>query len=139
LGAGGVIWPRCIQGMCAKIDITDPSNLSPSVAAAGAAGGQLWLRGLGRVTPALYNESAPTSVDNNPGEEVHLAFLRWYTDRRRPQGEHSMRVILEAANQLQVLQHWLPRSLQLWNKLATAAPDCWLAHQALLTLFVENV
>ena len=28
---------------------------------------------------------------------------------------------------------WLQRSLQRWNKLATVAPDCWLAHQAFST------
>jgi hypothetical protein len=70
--------------------------------------------------------------DTNPGEEVHLAFLRWYTGAG-PKAHR--RVILAAANQLPVFQHWLQRSLQLWNKLATADPDCWLAHQA----FVENV
>ncbi len=38
-----------------------------------------------------------------------------------------------SCRRLPVLQHWLQRSLQLWNKLATAAdPDWSLAHQASL-------
>ncbi len=63
---------------------------------------------------------------------MHLAFLRWYTGAG-PKAHR--RVVLAAANQLPVLQHWLQRSLQHWNKLATADPGCWPAHQA----FVESM
>jgi hypothetical protein len=62
---------------------------------------------------------------------VHLDFLRWYTGA----GPRThKRIILQVAHQLPVLQHWLQRSLQLWN-LAAADPGSWLAHQAI----TENV
>jgi hypothetical protein len=66
---------------------------------------------------------------DNPGEQVHLQFLRWYTGARRQ--THSQ-IILKAGNRLPLVQHWLRRALQLWNKLSTADPDSWLAHAAFL-------
>jgi hypothetical protein len=87
--------------MCDNSNIHRPLHPPPPVAAAGAASG--WLRGLGHFTESAY-------FDTNPGEEGHLALLRWYTGAI-PKAH--MRIILEAGNQLPVLHHWLQRSLQL--------------------------
>ena len=118
-----------VQGMCANSDIDDPSirlhlwqQLVLPVVSYGC---EIW--------GAQYHHFTEHSYfADNPGEEVHLDFLRWYTGAG---SKAHKRVILQAANRLPVLQHWLQRSLRLWNKLAGADPDSWLAHQAL----VENV
>ena len=62
--------------------------------------------------------------------EFHLQFLRWYTGARR---QTHTQIILKAGNRLPLMQHWLRRALQLWNKLSTADPDSWLAHAAFLS------
>jgi hypothetical protein len=117
------------QGMCANSDITDPSirlhlwqQLVLPVVSYGC---EVWGAQHQHFTELSY-------FSDNPGEDVHLDFLRWYTGAG---SKAHKRVILQAANRLPALQHWLQRSLQLWNKLAAADPDSWLAHQA----FVENV
>jgi hypothetical protein len=49
----------------------------------------------------------------NPGEQIHLQFLRWYTGARRQ--THSQ-IVIKAGNRLPLIQHWLhwlSRALQL--------------------------
>ncbi len=46
-----------------------------------------------------------------------------------------VRIILHAAHRLPLMQNWLQRTVQLWNKLAKLNPDTWLAHRA----FVANI
>jgi hypothetical protein len=67
---------------------------------------------------------------------VHsLDFLRWYTGVGSK--AHSGKRLASASLIFWTgaAAQWLQRSLRLWNKLAGADPDSWLAHQAL----VENV
>jgi hypothetical protein len=80
--------------------------------------------------PQYLHFMEPLYYRDNPGEQVHLQFLRWYTGARR---QTHTQVILKAGNRLPLMQHWLRRALQLWNKLSTADPDSWLAHAAFLS------
>ena len=69
---------------------------------------------------------------DNPGEQVHLQFLRWYLAARTTTHK---RIVLQAANRLPIIHHWLERAISLWHKLASVDADSWIAHRA----FVENV
>jgi hypothetical protein len=130
LAASGRRALGAIQGMCANSDITDPSihvhmwqQLVLPVVSNGCE------IDLGRATPALYRARLLRHQPGRGGAPGVPALVY------RPGPKAHRRVILAAANQLPVLQpHWLQRSLQLWpawslqlwNKLATADPDCWL-------------
>jgi hypothetical protein len=141
--------------MCANSDIADPSirlhmrqQLGLIFAAAPAQLAASGRRALGAIQGMIVRQQLVLPVvsygcevwgaqhqhfterayfNTSPGEDVHLGLLRWYTSAG-PKAHR--RVILEAANQLPVLQRWPQWSLQLRNKLATANLDCWLAHQA---------
>ncbi len=43
---------------------------------------------------------------DNPGEQIHLQFLRWYTGARR---QTHTQIVLKAGNRLPLVQHWLHR------------------------------
>ena len=113
-----------MQGMCYSQDISDPSIrlhmwqqlVLPVVSYAS----EVW-------GPHTVHFTEPTYASSTPGEKVQAQFLRWYTGAR-PNTHH--RILLQAANRLPLQQHWLQRSLQLWNKLAAAEPSSWVAHRA---------
>ena len=118
-----------MQGMCYSQDISDPSIrlhmwqqlVLPVVSYAC----EVW-------GPHTVHFTEPTYFTSTPGEKVQMQFLRWYTGARSTTHH---RVLLQASNRLPLQQHWLQRSLQLWNKLAAADADSWIAHRA----FKENV
>ena len=71
----------------------------------------------------------PDYLDRNSCEGIQLQFLRWYLGARTSTNKH---ILLHAAHQLPLLQHWLRRTAKFWNKLATADAATWLAHRAFM-------
>ena len=119
-----------MQGMCYSQGITDPSirihMWQQLVLPVVSYGSEIW----GPQFPYFNDHSA--YFRNNPGEKVHMHFLRWYLGARATTHKQ---IILQAAGRLPLMQHWLQRAVALWNKLANVDPDSWLAHKA----FRENV
>jgi hypothetical protein len=116
-----------VQGMCYSQDITDPSIRlhlwQQLVLPVVSYGSEIW-------GPQFMYFMEPLYFRDNPGEQIHLQFLRWYTGAS---GTTHTQIILKAGNRLPLVQHWLRRALQLWNKLSTVDPDSWLAHAAFLS------
>ena len=119
-----------MQGMCYSQGITDPSIRAHMwqqlVLPVVSYGSEVW-------GPRLPHSSDHDAYfANNPGEKVHMHFLRWYLGARV--ATHKQ-ILLQAAGRLPLMQHWLQRTVTLWNKLTNVDPDSWLAHKA----FRENV
>ncbi len=99
-----------MQGMCYTQDITDPSirlhMWQQPVLPVVSYGSEIW-------GPQYLYFMEPMYFKDNPGEQIHLQFLRWYTGARR---QTHTQIVLKAGNRLPLVQHWLRRALQLWKK-----------------------
>ena len=129
LAAAGQRALYAVKSMCYQQDITDPSLRlhfwQQLVLPVVSFGSEIWAG----LYPFFDDASYMT---NTPAEQVHMHFTRWYLGAR---GSTHKRILLHAAHRLPLMQHWLQRTIQLWNKLAKVDPDTWLAHRA----FVANV
>jgi hypothetical protein len=95
-----------LKSMCCQQDITDPSLRlhfwQQLVLPVVSFGSELWA--------GLYPFCDDASyMANNPSEQVHMQFLRWYL---RARGSTHKHILLHAAHRLPLMQHWLQRTVQ---------------------------
>jgi hypothetical protein len=114
LAAAGQRALYAVKSMCYQQDITDPSLRlhfwQQLVLPVVSFGSEMWAGLYPFFDDASY-------MANNPAEQVHMQFNRWYLGARGSTDRHK-RVLLHAAHRLPRMQHWLQRAVELWNKLA---------------------